>query len=49
MPKSDVAEVSAIGAGLYDYTALLYSKQDLLDLTAFLGWPIRQTSNDPMN
>jgi putative heme-binding domain-containing protein len=36
--KSDIVEERAItGAGIYDHTALPYSKQDLLDISAFLG------------
>jgi putative heme-binding domain-containing protein len=36
--KSEVAEVAVVkNSGIYDHTALHYSKQDLLDLSTFLG------------
>jgi putative heme-binding domain-containing protein len=36
--KSEIARISAVsGAGIYDHTALPYSKQDRLDLAAYLG------------
>jgi putative heme-binding domain-containing protein len=38
--KSEISEISAVkDSGIYDHTALPFSKQDLLDLSAFLGRP----------
>jgi cytochrome c55X len=40
IPRSKIAEISAtLEAGVYDHTALRLSRQDLLDLSAFLGKP----------
>jgi cytochrome c55X len=38
VPKSQVAEtVPAVNSGIYDHTALPFTNQDLLDLSAYLG------------
>jgi len=48
--KSDVIEVSAVkDAGIYDHTGLPYSKQDLLDVSAFLGKMVLPTTRKDMS